>query len=257
MFNHVLLSTEKINCDAYQLNVNFFKQNGLHSSKRFIFIKQDGGMGREIVDIYSLNCGLSTNLSGVFSKRDIKHLKPSVAKIDSAYPTIFTLDMKDAQNGYIPKEIVLGEKTVCASLSSREITTSKSFCQAQKLLQNRLDFVYCEGSLKGKLLYQFEEREVQYLNSSEGAQVFCKLAEVFMNAAKFGHVQQEIEPEQYIYSLHKSIAFQTYQKSTIWYPELYKDSVASVATIFQPVFTTASSYDSSTGITTLTMEAKV
>jgi hypothetical protein len=254
--NHVRIKTEKLNNEAYQLNLDFYKDKELQSDKKFIFIKNASGAAREIVDLYSLNCGLSNNLSGVFSGKDVKHLKFALQRVNVADSTIITLDMKDAQKGYIHEEIASGETDVCAFFAGQGATKSKSLSQAKKLLQNKLDFIYCEGTLKGKLLQQFGESEADYLNSKEGSQEFCQLTEVFMNAAKFGHVQQDLFPEQYIFSINPSAAFQAYQTSTIWYPKLYKSSVGSVATIFDPVFATTSFYDSLSGITVLTMVEK-
>ncbi len=247
-------SMNKLTAEAYAFNIMFASNEKSLSSKRFIFTHKNKEKG-DLVDIYSLN-SQSSELTGTFCGRDIKCLKEVVKQLDlsSKRSTLLTVDIKNVSQGYLDPCIRVSEVRVCEFLSHHEKSSSKSANQARELLQGKLDYVFCEGSLKSDLLKQFEEKEIEFLNSKEGALTYCKLTEVFMNAAKFGHACESIDAGKFIVDLSPTTHFHPHSESTIWYPKRYKQSSKEVASMFSPVFTTSLSFDHPTGITSLTMK---
>ncbi len=241
--DHVKLSMHKWHDEAYQFQIDFITQTGLpHSTKQFQFSYHQGDSETEIVDLFSLNHSFQAPFDGVtgaFSNRDVtlldKILKKQLPRATDR--TIFTVDMKGVGEGYLDPSIAQNEEKFCQAFTGKGSTHSKSAKKALDLLQNKIDYVYCEGTLKAHLLSQFSEQEAAYLNSRKGVVDYCMLTEVFMNAAKFGHHNHQIAANNFIHTVSKTAAaFQPHRLSTILYPPLYYKTSEKVAQLFSPVF---------------------
>jgi hypothetical protein len=119
----------------------------------------------------------------------------------------------------------------------------------------------CEGSLKGDLLKLggFSDREVEFLNSKQGASHFCQCAEFFMNGFKLGYSvcndTTEFSGSKYIKPISgRFSAFKPQSISTVFYPAQYKEMYSpqgGYAQSLQPIYSVEGDYEESMQITTL------
>lgn len=251
-------SLKSLHEQAYQLKVQF--PNG--SNKIFTFIQQSSLEKGEIVDIYSQNGACSASiLNGLFQKKDVQGIQKAVAKLQEPLgPSVMALDLHDPNTGYVDcqETIPVCEEAVCSFLkeSTADGTTSKSAKKVHALFQKTLDFVICEGSLKMDLLKGFSPQQVDYFLSAPAS--FCQCAELFMNSFKFGQEVDGILAEKYIKSVSSKFSvFKPYEKSTVFYPAMYKEIYSvdgSFAKGLKPVFSVSGGFDAVSKITTISLE---
>ncbi|MBX3718925.1 MAG: hypothetical protein KF898_04700 [Parachlamydiales bacterium] len=248
---------------AYALNIAFSGKDGsLLSTKAFTFIQDPSAKEGEIFDIFSQNGVCNKPL---FTMNDVKGLKLAAAKLQlekPQHPTVLVLDLKDSQKEYLDgAEIAQHEAVVCDFFQTGKTDPCLSR-HAQKitpLFQGAypLDFVLCEGSLKKDLVHQFSDAQAQFfLSGSEGPISFCQCAEYFMNGFKFGHAVTGISADHYIKPITNKV-FHPFEKSTVWYPALYKEIYSpegEFANTLKPIFSIFGLFDAKTKITQMSVE---
>lgn len=264
--NKSTFSLTPLNESAYALNIAFSDKDGsLLSTKAFTFIQDPSAKEGEIFDIYSQNGACNRPL---FTTKDFKGLQLAASKLQlekPKHPTVLVLDLKDSNKKYLEGfEIAQHEAVVCDFFQNGKIDPylSKQAKKIVPLFQGTcpLDFVLCEGSLKKDLIHQFSDTQAEYfLSSSEGPISFCQCAEYFMNGFKFGQEVTGIPADHYIVPISNKV-FHPFQKSTVWYPALYKEIYSpegEFAKTLKPVFSVSGAFDVKTQITQMSVETLV
>ena len=264
--SNVLFSLAPVKQDAYELQIKFFdEKETLVSDKKFTFVQGKSGEG-ELFDVYSQNGTSVPNLlEHLFMNHDESGIKKAATKVKGAKgPTILVLDLKDPVAGYNANETVAkGEKMFCSFFQNKPVDGTVS-ARAKKIKSKIFcpDFVLCEGALKMDLLKSggFSVSEVDYFNSPKGAMSFCKCAEFFMNAFKFGQVAHgpngEFLAAKYIVPINGAV-FGPFAKSTVLYPKMYQELYSpkgEFALVLSSVFSVTGDFDKQSKITTLSVE---
>lgn len=228
---------------GYKLQIAFLKKNQEVVSYRTVLFKQKekAAIG-ETLDIYSQN-GVhleSEFLKNLFKSRDEKGMKLSAGKFKTIEPlkegkriTLITLDIQDGNERYenagdIQKSEsdyvnFLRKKEPPASLSARAKKIQKLFTETFTC-----DFVLKEGSLKHSILDLFSNDEKKWLQKEpEGKLAFCECAEFYMTFFKLGYTDDKHTIQDYFVPVKSTTeAFEPLAKSTVWYPDSYKDLYA-------------------------------
>lgn len=271
---------KSLNEDAYELDVKFLGKKNVKISNATIVFKQEKLVScGETVDIYSQN-GVSTkNIQelftseehGLFKPADLKGMAIAARKMQTTVlngPTVIALDMKDEEKSYLQKYCIREvEAGVCAFFQQKK-PQSKALGAAEKvraLIQKELpcDFILAEGTLKSDIIHTFSEKEAEwFLTTKTGAIKFCQCAEFYMNAFKLGQAPDGMFADDYFHPISSSAgSFQPQSKSTVWYPESYKQIYSlngKFSKTMKKVFSLEGSegYDIHTGITSISVEMK-
>lgn len=227
---------------GYKLQIAFLKKNQEVVSYRNVLFKQKekAAIG-ETLDIYSQN-GVhleSGFLKNLFKSGDEKGMKLSAGKFKTIEPlkegkrvTLITLDIQDSKKCYknagdIQKSedkyvAFLQKKEPPASLSARAEKIQKLFTETFTC-----DFVLKEGSLKHSMLDLFSNDEKKWLQKEpEGKLAFCECAEFYMTFFKLGYTDDKHTIQDYFVPVNSTESFKPQTKSTVWYPDSYKDLYA-------------------------------
>lgn len=266
-----------LNEASYEIEVHFCDVAGsLISKKSAVFTQQHSVTFGETWDVYSQNgvcCDPLLNLfkdkhTSLFKHPDERGIKKAAQYRKEVCQSsgVLVLDMKDKDKKYLDKAMISKSEEVISDFFRTKKVDSDFLPRAKKLhgvFQEALPigFVLCEGSLKCDILNHFSDVECDYfLNTPAGRVDFCQVAEFYMNGFKFGQEVRGIFSEKYFLStLSHSTSFKPQSKSTVWYPEAYKEIYSldgTFAQVMKPFFSVSGSFDAKSGITSMSLEVK-
>lgn len=266
-----------LNEKSYEIDVHFWNVAGcVVSKKSAVFTQVQSVTSGETWDVYSQNgvcCDPILNLfkdkyACLFKHADERGIKKAAdyRKGLSQISGVLVLDMKDQNKKYLDKMTISKSEEVVSNFLKTKKVNADFLPRAKKLhavFQESLPiaFVLCEGSLKCDILHNFSDVESDYfLNTAQGRVDFCQVAEFYMNGFKFGQEARGIFSEKYFLSTSScSTSFKPQSKSTVWYPEAYKEVYSldgPFATVMKPFFSVFGDFDAKSGITSMTLEVK-
>lgn len=259
-------SFASLNKDAYEFQIQFSDAAEKPVSKKtFVFTQtQSPSEDTETLDVYSQNGVCRTQvLKHLFSEEDVLGVQNVAKKAFKANgPVVYVLDLKGINKGYLDPTIPKCETAVCDFFKSEEADAcwTDAAQEVHEVFQKSLpiDFVLCEGSLKTKLVSEFSDEEAGFLLSKKGVTSFCQVAEPFMNGFKLGQEVKGIQAQDYLTSVSKKMSvFHPTQKSTVLYPDAYKEIYSlngDYAKSLSTVFSVSGNFDEESGITSMTVE---
>lgn len=261
-------SINHLNENAYALNIEF--ENG---HKEFVFERKKQPQKNAVYDVFTKNgvCPSKTNelIKNLFRKDEHKeaslaHQQLQNDKADGCVVAVFDLQSKPKR--YAPNDEVAKCEVIVQDFFMQGPTKTNGYPkQLHTLFKDNLkvDYLLCEGSLKMALLTTgFEDTEITYLNSKEGAMDFCGITEYFMTAFKMGFEVKTpnksiLVGESYFKGISTQESYKPTLASTVYYPKSYEDMYAldgRYAQIMQNAFTVTGGFNTSTNISTITLE---